>query len=71
MIDNENPEGWIPGKEVAVYSDPNRCYQIARKYGKRLVEIRYEGTFIGAPVYVCVFASNRGENGERSINLES
>ncbi|MEA5472177.1 hypothetical protein [Spirulina sp. 06S082] len=55
MIDEENPEGWTPSKEVAVYSDANRCYRIARKYKKRLLEIRYEGEFNGAPVYICVF----------------
>ena len=61
----------MPGEEVAVYGDANRCYRIARKYRKRLLEIRYEGEFNGAPVYVCVFEPNRGENGKRTNALES
>lgn len=54
IVDDENPRGWLPGKEVAVYN-PEACERIARKYGKQLVEIREDRDWTGKPFWICVY----------------
>ncbi len=61
ITDPENPEGWEPGEEMAVTaSNPQKalelCREVARRYGKKLVNIRRQGQFNGANTYVCTFS---------------
>lgn len=61
ITDPENPEGWEPGEEMAVTaSKPQEalelCQRAARRYGKKLVNIRRQGQFNGANTYVCTFS---------------
>lgn len=54
--DAENPTGgWQPGKEAVTYS-VQACHDIARKYGKNVVDVKKkEDRLSGGYYYVCYF----------------
>ncbi|MEM9541852.1 MAG: hypothetical protein AAGA60_20445 [Cyanobacteria bacterium P01_E01_bin.42] len=63
LIDPENPQGWLPGEEVLVYSR-SLCWRIARKYDKQLVSIREDRDLTGHPVYICIFKAKEEDNND-------
>lgn len=55
IIDPENPgEVWKAEDEVAVVK-PEKCYQIAIKYRKKLLRVEERNDVTGGKYYVCYF----------------